>query len=50
MPVIGQTRTLPQSLDTLWARLREVAAELGKGNASGDSSGKPPHNETSECK
>jgi len=30
MPVIGQTRTLPQSLDTLWARLREVADGLAK--------------------
>jgi len=44
MPVIGQTRTLPQSLDTLWARLREIAAEM-----SGDS-GEPPNNDSSERK
>jgi len=40
MPVIGQTRTLPQSLDALWTRLHEVAAELGNSNAE------PPSNKT----
>lgn len=28
MPVIGQTRTLPQSLDAMWTRLSETAAQL----------------------
>ncbi len=28
MPAIGQTRTLPQSLDTMWERLSTVAATL----------------------
>jgi len=45
MPVIGQTRTLPQSLDTLWTRLREVAVGLADGNDA-----EPPNNKTSECK
>jgi len=45
MPVIGQTRTLPQSLDTLWARLREVAATLDEKNAA-----EPPNNDSSERK
>jgi len=44
MPVIGQTRTLPQSLDTLWARLREVAATLA------ESSDEPPSNDSSQRK
>ena len=29
MPVIGQTRVLPQSLDATWERLTEAAAKLG---------------------
>ena len=29
MPVIGQTRVLPQSLEATWARLSEAAAALG---------------------
>jgi len=45
MPVIGQTRTLPQSLDTLWARLREVADALAE---NGDD--EPPSNDNSERK
>ncbi|MCB1103156.1 MAG: HIT domain-containing protein [Opitutaceae bacterium] len=28
MPVIGQTRTLPQSLDAMWTRLSEIASTL----------------------
>jgi ATP adenylyltransferase len=28
MPVIGQTRTLPQSLDAMWERLSSVTADL----------------------
>jgi len=44
MPVIGQTRTLPQSLDALWARLHEVATELGDSNAE------PPNNELGQRK
>lgn len=28
MPVIGQTRTLPQSLEAMWTRLSEVARNL----------------------
>ncbi|ACB75807.1 HIT family protein [Opitutus terrae] len=31
MPVIGQTRTLPQSLDATWERLAAVARELRAG-------------------
>ena len=30
MPVVGQTRILPQSLDTTWVRLTAEAAKLGK--------------------
>lgn len=30
MPVIGQTRVLPQSLDAMYARLRQVADDLVK--------------------
>ena len=30
MPVIGQTRVLPQSLDAMYARLRQIADELTK--------------------
>jgi ATP adenylyltransferase len=29
MPVIGQTRVLPQSLDATWDRLTEAAAKMG---------------------
>lgn len=32
MPVIGQTRTLPQSLDSTWERLAAMAAELSGGS------------------
>ena len=32
MPVIGQTRTLPQSLDSTWERLTATAAELNGGS------------------
>lgn len=28
MPVVGQTRTLPQALDSTWAKLAETAAKL----------------------
>ena len=28
MPIIGQTRVLPQSLDAMYARLRAVAGDL----------------------
>ena len=28
MPVIGQTRTLPQSLDAMWERLSSVASTM----------------------
>lgn len=28
MPVLGQTRTLPQSLDTTWERLHQAVSEL----------------------
>lgn len=30
MPVLGQTRTLPQSLDATWERLAAVATNLGQ--------------------
>jgi len=35
MPVLGGTRILPQSLEALWARLREVASTLGQTGSPG---------------
>jgi len=34
MPVIGQTRTLPQSLEAMWARLAGLAPTLGPNSGS----------------
>lgn len=34
MPVLGQTRTLPQSLDATWQRLTTVVATLAKSSAA----------------
>ncbi|KXU35814.1 HIT family hydrolase [Cephaloticoccus primus] len=38
MPVLGGTRILPQSLEALWARLREVASTLGQTGSPGSGS------------
>jgi hypothetical protein len=32
MPVLAQTRILPQSLDTTWEKLSAAAATLARGN------------------
>lgn len=38
MPVLGQTRTLPQALESTWEKLVAAATELGAGPNSGSAS------------
>ena len=41
MPVIGQTRTLPQSLETTWERLVSTVATLSRGKPTGSRASRP---------
>ena len=41
MPVIGQTRTLPQSLETTWERLVATAADLSRDKPTGSRAPRP---------
>jgi ATP adenylyltransferase len=42
MPVIAETRTLPQALDATWERLSVVAAELSGGSLKQEAGSKKP--------